>query len=415
VDLTEAAHPGAPTDRLGALRSSRMVVAGWALTRVLALLSILLTPRLLDDIDIFRGWLPALRGAGFPATDPKWQYPPGAGPLLLAPDALHVDYAVAFALLCLLADAAILAALLSTRARRPGSSWLGPWLWASAAVVIGPIMLTRFDIVPTLAAVVFILLVGRPALAGASAAVGFVIKLWPALLLLALPRPATRRGLIAFAATAAALLGLIALRFTGAFSFVGNQRSRGLQVESVGALPYEVYSLARRDVAYGLQYGSVQVLMSGAEAIATVIVVVGLLMIALIAWWRLSGRLDCVPSGDVALTVVLVSVATSRVYSPQFNIWIIGVCAAALLSRRTRMRRVAAVLIGVCLLTQWIYPWDPYGLVDADPKGVIVQGLRIAGLVVATYWAMRAIGARPTTLTRPAPSTGDRADSSAIA
>ncbi len=369
-------------------------MAGWLLTRVLTLLSILLTPRLLDDIDIFRGWLPALRGAAFPAADPKWQYPPGAGPLLLAPDLLPVDYAVAFAFLCLLADAAILTALLVARHRRPAASWSGPWLWAIAGLVVGPIMFTRFDIVPTLAAVAFILLAGRPTLAGMSAGFGFVAKLWPALLLLALPRPASRRGILAFALSSAVLLGAIALQLDDPLSFLGNQKSRGLQVESVGALPYEIYSLTSGQVAYGLQYGSVQVLMRGAELVSTAIVVLGVLLLALIAWWRLSGRLDDVPPGDVALAVVLVSVATSRVYSPQFNIWIVGVCAAALLSAESRMRRVAALLIGVCVLTQWIYPWDPYGLVEADPKGVIVQGLRITGLVLASFWAMRAIGSR---------------------
>lgn len=377
-----------------ALRSTRFVVAGWALTRVLALASILLTPRLLDDIDIFRGWLPALRGAGFPAADPKWQYPPGAGPLLLAPDVLHVDYAVAFALLCLAADAAILTALLAARRSGPASSWRGPWLWAAAGLVVGPIMFTRFDIVPTLAAVAFVLLIGRPVLAGMSLAVGFVTKLWPGLLLLALPRPAARRGIVSFAVASVALVAGIALRFNDALSFLGNQRSRGLQVESVGALPYEVFSLAGGRVSYGLQFGSVQVQMRGAELVSTVVVVIGLLLIALLAWWRFSGRLDAVEPADVALTVVLVSVATSRVYSPQFNIWIIGVCAAALLSAESRMRPVAVVLVGVCLLTQWIYPWDPYGLTDADPKGVLVQGLRIAGLLLATCWAMVAIGRR---------------------
>ena len=371
------------------------VMAVWVVTRMIALASIALTPRLLDDIDIFRGWLPYLRGAAFPTDDPKWQYPPAAGPLLLAPDAVHLDYAVAFALACLAADAAILAALLLAHRRRPGSSLRGPWLWAAAALVVGPIMFTRFDIVPTMAAVAFVLLAGRPALAGVSAAAGFVVKLWPALLLLALPRPATRRGLAAFTVTTVALMAVISLRFDGALSFIGNQSARGLQIESVGALPYELYSLGGGHVAYGLQYGSVQVLMTGAEAVATAIAGAGLLLILLIGWWRLTGRLESVPPGDVALAVVLVSVATSRVYSPQFNVWIIGVCAVALLSPRTRMAPVAALLVLVSLLTQWIYPWDPYGLTDADPKGVIVQGLRIVGLILATLWALRAIGRRP--------------------
>jgi hypothetical protein len=371
------------------------VCATWLVTRGLALLSILLTPRLLDDIDLFRGWLWYLRADVFPGYDPKWQYPPGVGPLLLAPSALHVDYAVAFALMCIAVDAAILGLLVAAHRRRPGSGWNGLWLWAVAALVVGPIMFVRFDIVPTLFAVAFVVLAARPLLAGASAAFGFVLKLWPVLLLLALPRPATRRGIVGFVVTTAALLALIAMRFVDSFSFVANQRSRGLQVESIGALPYELYSLAHGRVAYGLEYGSVQVLMRGADTVGTVVMAVGLALLVLIGWWRLRGRLEDVPTGDVALAVVLVSVATSRVYSPQFNIWIIGVCAAALLSSRTRMARVAVALVVTSIVTQVPYPWDPDGLVAGDPKVVLAQCVRIVGILLATYWAMRAIAHRP--------------------
>jgi hypothetical protein len=383
------------------LTSYPWVGATWLATRALALVSILLTPRLLDDIDLFRGWVWYLDAGVFPGYDPKWQYPPGVGPLLLAPTALHVDYAVAFAILCLLADAAILGMLVVAhrrrdRASRAGVPWHGLWLWAAAALVVGPIMYMRFDIVPTLFAVAFVLLAARPLLAGASAAFGFVLKLWPALLLLALPRPATRRGVLAFVGTTTVLLAFISLRFLDSLSFIANQKSRGLQVESIGALPFELYSLVNGRVAYGLEYGSVQVLMNGAELVGTAVMAVGVALLGLIGWWRLRGRLDDVPAGDVALTVVLVSVATSRVYSPQFNIWIIGVCAAALLSARTRMTRVAVVLVGTAIVTQVVYPWDPDGLVAADPKVVLAQFVRIVGLVLATYWAVRAIS-RPAT------------------
>jgi hypothetical protein len=174
-------------------------------------------------------------------------------------------------------------------------------------------------------------------------------------------------------------------------SFLANQKARGLQVESVGALPYELFSLAHGHVAYGLQYGSTQVLMTGAELIGTVISVLGVGILALVAWWRFSGRLDTAAPGDVALTVVLVMVATSRVYSPQFNIWIIGVAAAALVSTRTRMTTVARIVIGVSVLAQVIYPWFPFDLTDGNPPVVAAQCLRIIGLLIATGLALRAL------------------------
>ena len=257
-------------------------------------------------------------------------------------------------------------------------------------------MVTRFDLVPTLFAVLSVLLVARPAWSGLSAGMGFLVKLWPALMLLSLPRPATRRGVVAFVATVVAVLGLFLIVFDGSLSFVGNQRARGLQVESVGALPYVVSSWLGNDVSFGLQYGSIQVLMSGTEAVGALLTALGLVLFAAIAWWRLSGRLEHVAPGDVALTVMLISVASSRVYSPQFNVWLVGIASVALVTRATRLGVVALLVVGVSLMTQVVYPWSATELVTGDIRGVGAQFARIVGLLAATgiaVWRIR--GRRP--------------------
>ena len=379
--------------------SYRRFVVAWVLTRTLAIASIALTPRLLDDVDIYRAWLPYLHWNQFPVEDEKWQYPPGAALALLAPEGLHLNYSVAFALTCLIIDAIIMVGLIATHARSADRSRAGLWVWAFAAIVVGPIMYTRFDIVPAAFAVGVVLLAARPAWAGASAALGFVVKVWPAALLLALPRPRTRRAVVAFVITTVAALALMALRFSDSLSFLGNQKARGLQVESTGALPYELWTLVGGHMHSGLEYGSYQVLMSGAQTLGTVITLSGLALLALMAWWRLRGRLESIASGDVAVTVVLITVATSRVYSPQYNTWIVAVLAAALLTRRTRLLGVAAILVAVSLITQLVYPWFPYDLMDGNPPIVAVQCLRIIGLIVATALAFRAIW--PTSRTLP--------------
>jgi len=377
--------------RSGAPRLYPRVVGTWLLTRLIAIACIFLTPRLLDDVDIYRGWVPYLRWEQFPLADPKWQYPPGAGVVLLAPDLLHINYSAAFVLLALTIDAVIMAMLVVAHHRRDGRAGRSLWLWAIAALVVGPIMYTRFDIVPALFAVAFVLLAGRPVLAGMSAALGFVVKLWPFILVIALPRAAWRRGIVSFALSTIVLMVALALRFDGILSFLGNQRARGLQVESTGALPYELWALVAGRMKSGLEYGSYQVLMPGAEIVGSVVFAIGLLVTALIAWWRFRGRLDSVSVGDMALTVVLVSVATSRVYSPQYNIWLIAVAAVALLDPNSRMRRVVALVMATSILTQVIYPWFPFDLTDGNPPVVIVQALRIIALVAAAVLALRAI------------------------
>jgi hypothetical protein len=366
----------------------------WLATRAFAIVSIDMTPWLLDSMGVYQGWLPALRQPAFPVDDPTWQYPPGAGVVLLAPDWLSIDYRWSFALVILAFDAVILAVLMLAHARQPATSWRGVALWAMAGVIVGPIMLTRFDLAPTLFAVAAVLLAAQPVRSGALAAIGAIVKVWPALMILALPKRGAGRGIVAFVVTGAAvLLGLIFV-FDNGLSFLGNQRDRGLQVESTGALPYLLHSITGGDVAFGFTYGSIQVLMNGAELVGTIVSVTGFVVLGLMAWWRWRGRLDEVPAGDVALTAILVSVATSRVYSPQFNTWLIGIAAAAMLASGSRLRRVAVILIAVSLVTQIVYPWSATQLVTGEPLIVGVQSVRIILLLSATVLSLVAISRR---------------------
>jgi len=373
-----------------------IIATVWLATSLFAVASIDMTPWMLHDLEVYQSWLPRLSTLAFPTADPTWQYPPGAGLVLLAAHGWSIDFRWSFTIVILLIDAAILATLLVAHARTRSSSLRGPWLWAMSGLVVGPIMMVRFDVAPTLFAVLAIVLVSRPALSGVASAVGTIVKVWPGLMLLVLPRRAFPRGALAFAVTAVVTLTAFALLFDNSLSFLANQRDRGLQVESTGALPYLIYSLLGGKVEFGLTYGSIQVLMNGAELVGTLVTLLGFGVIALVAWWRFRGRLDDVPAGDVGLAVMLVSVATSRVYSPQFNTWLIGVAAAAMLAGATRLRRVTVVVIAVSLVTQAVYPWSATQLVTGESSGVITQVVRIVLLVTATVMAVVAIGRRST-------------------
>ena len=62
-------------------------------------------------------------------------------------------------------------------------------------------------------------------------------------MLIALPRRSLPRGILGFVVMSAAILGGVMLWSTGGVSFLGEQGARGLQVESVGALPFIVFGL----------------------------------------------------------------------------------------------------------------------------------------------------------------------------
>jgi hypothetical protein len=149
-------------------------------------------------------------------------------------------------------------------------------------------------------------------------------------MLLVLPRRSLIRGGIGFVAAALVVMGAISVWSSGAVSFLGGQRDRGLQVESVGALPYLVMNVFGGHVNTVFRFGSREIDMPGANTVGLVISVGGLLLIAALAVLRLMGRLEDLPAGDVALTALLVSVATSRVLSPQYAVWVAGVAAIAL-------------------------------------------------------------------------------------
>ncbi|MCX6433247.1 MAG: glycosyltransferase 87 family protein [Actinobacteria bacterium] len=377
-----------------------VIAVAWLATRAFALMSVDMTPWMLNDLDIYAAWLPLLQDGAFPTGDPTWQYPPGIAPVFLIAGAIPTDFRWAFTLVILAADAAIMAALMRAHARRAGSSWRGLWIWALAGLIVGSIMMVRFDVVPTMFAVGAVLLVARPALSGVSTALGLTVKVWPALMLFVLPRRSLTRGVLAFIATAVVVLAAFGILTDNSLSFIGNQQARGLQVESVGALPYELFTLFGGQVAFGLKYGSIQVLMQGTEAVGLAMTVAGLALFALLAWARLSGRLESVPAGDVALTVMLVAVATSRVYSPQFNVWLVGLAAVALINAASRQRLVVTLVIGVSLLTQIVYPWSATQLVTGEPVAIIAQTLRIAGLMAAVVLALLAILRTPRAATR---------------
>lgn len=378
-----------------------LVVAAWLATRAFAVISVDLTPWNLNDLRVYASWLPWFHVGYFPSADPMWQYPPGAAALFVAGDSLPLTFRWGFTFVMLVLDAALMAALLIVHARRPDSSWRGPWLWAGAGLFVGSILLARFDVGPTLFAVLAVLFAAgaprtsRSVLSGAAAALGMLIKVWPALMLLTLPRRALSRGAAAWATVTVVVLAVASLTTTGSLSFLHNQEARGLQLESVGALPYMLSRhLAGEHLPTGLLYGSIQVLLPGTETIGLLITGVGLLIFAVVAWLRVSGRLEGVPAGDIGLALVLVSVATSRVYSPQFNTWLVGLAAAALLARRSRMLGPAVLVVVLSLVTQIVYPWRMTQLIDGDGSTIWLQALRIALLLSATIWAVIAIWPR---------------------
>jgi hypothetical protein len=338
-------------------------------------------PEQVNDLQIYADWsADSLRHGQFP-TDERWQYPPLAGPVLLIGWLLPGER-LGYVLLFLACDAAIMA-LLSNQARRSGAVG-GRRLWALAALITGPLMLARFDVVPTALAVAAVLVASRPLASGALAATGAWVKVWPALVLAGLRRADLPRGVLGAVAASAAIAGILLVTTRDPLSFLSGQAQRGIQIESVAAWPFLIARAAGADVTIAYQYGAHEVVAGGVGMAGALAATMTVLLLGLVAVQRLRGALDGLAAADVALATVLFTVATSRVLSGQYMIWLLGLAAVCLGVPVTRMRRTVVLLVAAGAATQLVYPWLYTALLEGNPAALVVQTVRVGLVVVAT-------------------------------
>ena len=355
----------------------------------------------LPDVRLYATWTILLSSGQFPVGDAYWQYPPGAGLLFAASRFAGPDPVFGFVVLALIADALLLAMLAIAGRRhwqRRGDSGrdittdlTGAWVWVIGGFAVGPVLLARFDVFPTLFAAAAVILAMRPLWSGLAAGAGGLLKLWPMLMVVALRRRDLWLGIAA--ALGLAVVGVLAINAWagGGVSFLGEQGARGLQIESVAAVPWLVAALFGRQVDVVLRYGAFEIDAPGATTTGVVLTALGLLLMAGIGLLRVLGRLERASGGDVALLVLLISIVTSRVFSPQYTVWYIGVAAAALLAPTTRARRIAWWLVGVTALTQWLFPWAYGSLLDLALWAIVLQLVRIAIVLGCTVALAREV------------------------
>jgi hypothetical protein len=342
-------------------------------------------PEQVNDLSIYAGWVAeSLREGRFP-TDEMWQYPPLAGPVFVL-GAWLPGGPMGFVTLFLGFDAAIMA-MLTAQARRTGRG-AGARLWALLPIIVGPLLLARFDVVPTTFAVAAVLMAGRPLASGALAATGAWLKVWPVLVLAALRRRDLPRGAVGALVACALIATILLVTTVDPLSFVDGQRDRGLQIESLAAWPFLVARLLGAEVEVVYRYGAHELEAAGVEMVAGGVVVLTLALLGVVAVQRLRGVLDVLPGADVALAAVLFSVATSRVFSGQYFIWLLGLAAVTLGDPTSRMRRTSMLLIAAGLATQLVYPWLYSALLAGNPVAVLVQSVRVGLTLAATLVAL---------------------------
>jgi uncharacterized membrane protein len=405
-------------------RTPTSLLVIWVLSRTLLLLCVYKVvtvpgPDVTSDVAvIYHGWSDVLRTGTFPLDDVTWQYPPAAAVAVLSPLLLpFLAYAHAFFLLAFLADAAVLLMLLYA-SERHGKARRGVWVWVVGLPLVGPTVYARYDVMVTAVAVAALLAAARhPRAAGVLTGIGAMLKVWPVLLLVGARRGrATRESWGAAALTAVGLAVVCALAMPGAFAFLTFQRERGTEVESLGALVFHVAKQYGWPGRVQYHYGSMEFLGPYVDVVSTFAQGLTVLAFAWLLLWRLRARAwSASTPADAALVAVLLFTTTSRVISPQYLVWLVGVAAVCLLFRESRMTLPVWLLIAASLVTFLEFPVWFDQVVMSTPLGLALMVVRNGLLVAATLSACRRLWHTTVTAPRraertllPQQSTGDR-------
>jgi len=356
------------------------------------------------DTPVYEKYGDAMLHGDVPYRDLSVEYPPGALPTFVVPSIGNEDDAASYrrtfgALMAACGAVLVIAVAVSAAALgfSTAATVAALALAALAPVLLGSVVLTRFDLWPAAltAAAMAAVLTGRLRLGHGLLGLGVVAKIWPGVLLpLTVAYVWRTRGRrealvclgIAAAVVVAVVLPFFALAPHGMWRSFERQLSRPLQIESLGA---GLIVAAH----HALGTGATMISSRGSQNISGgfargVGVVQSLLQLGvLVGSWivfarRMRTREELVRYSAAA---VVAFIALGKVLSPQFLIWLIPLVPLV----RGRRGAAATVLLTLALvLTQVWFPkhyWD-YALHFQRAGVVLARDLTLVALFFVLAW-----------------------------
>jgi uncharacterized membrane protein len=344
-----------------------------------------------------------------PYADFRVEYPPGALPVFVVPSLLadiehgyrRVFEALMFA--CAAGALLLVALTLSQLGITGPRAWLALGFVAVSPLLLGPVVLTRFDLWPAVLVVAALaaLVAGRDLLGALVLGCAIAAKLYPVVLVPLLAAWLWRRGgrrhallglALAAAVPVAGYLAFLVAEPEPVLSSIGRQLSRPLQLESLGAaVLVTLHNVAGMPLEWASSHGS-QNLTGAAAAVAAVLL--SLLQVAALAWlWVRFARGPAEPERLVrfAAAAVVVFVAFGKVLSPQFLIWLVPL--VALVDGRRGVRAMGMLAVALVLTHLW-FPrryWDyVYTFDGLTASLVLARDLALVALVVLLVSPLRA-------------------------
>lgn len=380
-----------------------------------------LTGQAVTDIALYRTYGERVADGLVPYRDFGFEYPPGALPAVVLPalvsDSLEAYRAVVIAELAVVGALAVLAldwALRSSgRGRRDRVVVLG--VVALVPLLLGGVILTRFDLVPAalVTAAAALMASGRLRAAALVVGAGIAVKLYPAVLVPLLAIAAWRRGgrretlvVVGLAALPAvvAYLPFLLVAPDGVLDSFGRQLGRPLQIESLGAgVLLALHHAFGMSLDWASGSGSQNLTGRPADALA---VIQGVAQAAalLLVWWGFA-RGPATPERLLRFSAaaLVAFVAMSKVLSPQFLVWLVLLVP---LVGGARSRAALWLTVLACALTAAWFPARYWDLVrEFDPLAswlVLFRGLTL----VALLYVLTAREREPARSRSPVPSPG---------
>lgn len=373
------------------IRSKSIVGLSLLLTSWLVTRGVILAQTLDGDVPLdivaYLKWAKMLGDGGSPASDTAYVYPPGSNVIFLltnffGPGASYRAFTIVAATL----DLMILLGLSLASRRQPRSRLLAPWAWVIMGFASGPLLYERYDIAAAVFCCFAVISISRPMLSGGLSGIGFLIKLWPEIAILGLPRSQILKGLAVN--LLAIVIGWTTLEvfFGDSLGFLRNVLNKGLSVEAVAAYPFLLLRALTGSHGVTGQYGSWEVIGPWVSVTALLTTILGIVLIASLLLLRVLGRLELASPGDVVLLGVLVFVASHKINSLQYGVWIAAMTAAALVFTSSKALG-PAILLTLSLFVANEVIWTHFiEFISGNPILIGFQGLRLLLLLSATAW-----------------------------
>ena len=275
------------------------------------------------------------------------------------------------------------------------------WLWIGAQLLMGPVSISRLDSISVAVAIVGLVawLRAKPSQAAVWFAIATWIKVWPVTLLAATIAEVKRWKPVAAWGFGTGLfflvLGTVLGSFHNAISFVTEQTSRGIQIESPWALPALWGAILTHKRKYGIFYDpnlkTFQV-HGGAESLVASLLnpamygALGLTMLC--GWWILRNVKDedVFKRNEVfawtVLAAILEMIVFNKVGSPQYYAWLIVPAILGRIERIPNWNFVSNWILGVLGLTGLIFPIIYNHILDGQPWATSILTIRNIGAVL---------------------------------